>query len=172
MPSMRLVKAEGEASWQQASTILFEVVKRMDAKNRSFWTAEQVSVSSLREAYELSQLYWLQLDDELAGLVFLMDMDTYYWPEKTDRTSLFFHKLAIRPAYTGLGLGAAALAEIRQFARRNGYAHVRLDCRDREPLHQFYAGNGFSLVDVKPLGGRKVARYELPVNHPQVVKNP
>lgn len=158
---MKLIPAESEDDWDEAANLLSAAAHHLDSTGSGLWSSDQISSDTLRNEYELSHLFWLLNQEKKVGLVFLMDKDYFFWPEPHIRSSLFFHKLAIHPEFSGKGLGKIALDEIRRYAKKNGYEWVRLDCDDRPPLHKFYTENGYSLVDIKPIDKYMVARYEL-----------
>lgn len=160
---MELIQAEHENEWHQAENLLSATILHLNSIDAGLWSPDQISSKRLREEYELRQLFWLEHQEKRIGLVFLMDIDPTFWPEPHIHSSLFFHKLAIHPDFSGKGLGKIALDEIRRYAKRNGYEWVRLDCDDRPPLHRFYQENGYSLIDIKPMDKYMVARYELQV---------
>lgn len=160
---MNIVKASNELDWVTASSLLSQVVDRLNGLERPLWAKEQVSVAGLQQSYQLEELHFL-VEDELAGLVFLQESDPLFWPEITSQDSLFIHKLAIDPARAGEQLGQKALSAITSEAKQRDFNWVRLDCDDRPELHRFYQGNGFEMIDIKQVGEFQVARYQLTTN--------
>lgn len=158
---MELVASKSESDWELASAMLLEVVEWLNSKGASLWSKDQVSTKTLRNDYQSNQLFWLSHDSKNVGLIFLMDSDPFFWPEPNLGRSLYFHKLAIHPEYAGRGFGKIALDEVRNYAISNGFEWVRLDCDDREPLHNFYSNSGYELLDIQPMQGYVVARYQL-----------
>ena len=141
--------------------MLFAVADWLYSMNAGLWSKDQVSIESLRNDYQLNQLFWLRHESQIVGLVFLMDSDPFFWPQPDTRSSLYFHKLAIHPSYSKKGFGKLALDKIREYAISKGCEWIRLDCDDRESLHSFYSNNGYQLVDVEPMQEYMVARYQL-----------
>lgn len=158
---MELIPSRNESDWTEASEVLFAVAEWLDSMKARLWSQDQVSAKSLRNTYELDQLFWLRHESQIVGLVFLMDSDPFFWPESNAESSLYFHKLAIHPDHSKKGYGKLALDEIRKYAISKGCRWVRLDCDDRESLHRFYLSNGYQLVDVEPMQEYMVARYQL-----------
>ena len=161
---MKLVSSKSNSDWELASATLLDVVEWLHDKGSKLWSKEQVSAKSLFDNYQLSQLFWLNHDNQNVGLVFLMDSDPFFWPDSNDDRSIYFHKLAIHPKFAGKGLGRIALDEIKNHAISNGFDWVRLDCDDRQALHKFYSNSGYQLVDIKPIDEYMVARYQLLTN--------
>lgn len=157
---MKIKQASSEREWEQASRILLDVVDRLDRLGKSLWTEKQVSVSGLKNSYKLNELYFLD-QAGLAGVVFLQTSDPFFWPELTDDSGLYIHKLAVLPARSGEQLGKQALNTIIDYARENGCKWVRLDCDDRPELHNFYKSAGFTLVDIQQMEEFRVSRYQL-----------
>lgn len=160
---MDIVKAQSEADWVKASEILVRVVENLNKLERTLWTKEQVSVEGLKKAYKFSELHLL-IEKKLVGVVFLQNLDPFFWPEVHERNSLFVHKLAIEPSFAGSGLGVSAMEAVIREADDRGLSWVRLDCDDRPELHRFYQNCGFELVDVKEIDVYQVARYQLLTN--------
>lgn len=162
---IKLRRAIAIEDWQETSELLQSAVRYLHSIHSPLWSEHQVSVEGLKAIYQLDELCFFVGDqDETLGVVFLQTADPYFWPEIAVGDSLFVHKLAIDPVHKGKGYGSAALQLIMREAKARHLRCVRLDCDDREPLHRFYTGNGFKLVDIKMLQEFRVARYELHVN--------
>ena len=157
---MKIEQAKSELDWTKASNLLLRVVERLNELGRSLWTFEQVSIDGLKGYYQLNELYYL-VDSDCIGVVFLQEINPFFWPEVTKNDSLYVHKLAIDPVHSGKNLGQKALHAIVDEAKKHGYRWVRLDCDDRPELHSFYQDFGFELVDIKQMGEFQVARYQL-----------
>jgi GNAT superfamily N-acetyltransferase len=160
---MEIAKAENEIDWARASKLLIRVAERLNNLGRALWSEDQVSVVGLQRSYRLNELHFL-LRKSCVGVVFLQEADPYFWPEVTERDSLYVHKLAIDPPLAGNGLGQLAMEAVMKEADSRGFSWVRLDCDDRPELHRFYQGCGFELVDMKEIEVYQVARYQLLTN--------
>jgi len=161
---MNLVQATKDSDWVIASDMLKAVAMKLKSSGSELWTTNQVSTERLKIDYSLSQLFFLESESTLIGVVFLMDSDPFFWPEAENNSSLFIHKLAVLPEHCGKGYGGEALNLIRGHASDRSLPWVRLDCDDREPLHKFYSRHGFCLVDIKRMETYMVARYQLQSN--------
>ncbi len=95
-----------------------------------------------------------------AGTVTLQWEDLPFWgPRPADAG--YVHRLAVRRAYAGRGLGSRILTwadgEVR--ARRREF--VRLDClTSAKRLHEFYRSNGFRPVGEVTVGGLDCTLFE------------
>ncbi len=161
---MYLEQATSIEDWQAASALLLAVMHNLNRNGHSLWQESQLTLNGLQQQYRDGELYLAKSQDVLVGVVFLQEQDPYFWPEIAERNSLFLHKLAIHPQYQGFDKGKQLIQLAEQEAIQRGLTWLRLDCDDREPLHRFYLGNGFSLVDAKRMGSFSVARYEKPIN--------
>jgi GNAT superfamily N-acetyltransferase len=157
---MKLVKSKSERCWNTASSILKEVVEWLEENNSALWNLEQVSVSSLKESYNIDELYFLEENGENIGLVFLQESDELFWPEVEDRSTLFVHKLSLREEFKSKGYGMYAMNLIKEKARAQGALYIRLDCDVRQVLISFYSACGFTIVDYKKVLEYRVARLE------------
>ena len=160
---MKLIQASNVDDWKRASEILLAVVDKLDAEGKSLWTRHQVSEEGLKQSYKLSELVFFKENGYDIGVAFLQTADPDFWPEIEDNTSLFFHKLAIHPSYSGEGKGAAAVDLIKDFARYHQYRFLRVDCDDRTILRQFYLNLGFDLVCKININNYDLVKFELPI---------
>ena len=140
---MRIHQATDESDWTKASKILFATIQQLNKIGKPLWTEYQISVTGLRNTYQLEELYFFTENEKIVGVVFLQNSDIKFWPELTNGNSLFFHKLAIHPKYSGLKFGSMAIRLIVDHTKKSGFKWVRLDCDNRIELLKFYKSNGF-----------------------------
>ena len=164
---MELLKAENGRSWNQSSDILLAVARNLAQKGHPLWTENQLSQEGLQSAYTLDELHFLVQANDVVGVTFLQQSDKLFWPEIKTRDSMFLHKFAIHPAYSGQRLGQQAIILIKNEAINRGCSWLRLDCDNRQPLHTFYKGCGFKFVDLRQVADFRVARYEMPLSGEQ-----
>jgi ribosomal protein S18 acetylase RimI-like enzyme len=84
-------------------------------------------------------------------------LDTWADPEFWDAPdgAGYVHRLAVRRAWAGQGIGGALLDWAGQRVAAAGGRWLRLDCmRDNKPLHDYYRGLGFEHVRDVELGHR------------------
>ena len=144
---MNLKQTASESDWKKASDILHSVVHRLQSIGRPLWATSQVSVEGLKKSYDLSERHFIVENGQSIGVVFLQTSDPKFWPEVSDHKSQFFHKLAIHPIYSGNKKGNAAIQLIIDYATKNGFEWVRLDCEIRKELFTFQFFN-FSFVSI------------------------
>ena len=71
--------------------------------------------------------------------MFLLESDSFFWPEIEDDSSLFLHKLAVLPELQGKGIGNKMLEWASGYTKRQGKSWLRLDCHGGRPkLRQIY----------------------------------
>ncbi len=142
-----------------------DVMKWFDAKGEPHWTEEQISVEGLKASYKLEESFIAHYKSTPIGCMFLQELDSYFWPEIQDDSSLFLHKLAVLRKFKGRGVAHRMMHWAADYAQRQGKSWVRLDCHGGKPkLRQVYESFGFSMVDRGPIGDfEDVARYELRV---------
>ncbi len=89
------------------------------------------------------QAYLALVHGEPAGAVRLSGKHEIPWEDRQDR-SLYVHSLAVRPKFSGLGVGRAMLQFTENLAREQGKEFVRLDCMAENPrLRQYYVNAEF-----------------------------
>ncbi len=147
-----------------ASEILLATIRRLDSIGKSLWTEVLVLVDGLKSSYNLEELFFIEEDGKSVGVVFLQTSDPKFWPKISDANSLFFHKLAIHPEFSGCNRGEIAIDLILEFAKNNGFRWVHLDCDNRIELLKFYQSIGFSHVDTLHIGCFQVARHQMLTN--------
>jgi GNAT superfamily N-acetyltransferase len=114
----------------------------------------------LRQAVDSGTLYVAEVDGErVATFVMLLD-DPKFWGEQPP-DAVYLHKLAVRRAFAGRGLGAQIVDWIGEEAARRGRAFIRLDCqRDLPGIRRYYEGLGFELRGELERGDFAWALYE------------
>ncbi len=157
---MYLEQAQTIQDWQAASRLLLDVMKDLNRKGCTLWIESQLTLDALKKQYQEGELHLAKSNGALVGVAFLQEQDPYFWPEITERNSLFLHKLAIHPQYRGFNKGKQLIQLAEQEAIQRDLIWLRLDCDDREPLHRFYLTNNFSLLDIQSKDGFTFARYQ------------
>ena len=156
---MYLEQAKNIKDWQAASKLLLDVMENLNHQHLTLWNESQLTLDGLKKQYKDDELYLVKNQGTLEGVIFLQEIDPYFWPELTSRDSLFLHKLAIHPKHKGFNKGTELIRLAEQEATKRGLTWLRLDCDDREPLHNFYQCNNFQLIDIKIINQFTVARY-------------
>jgi ribosomal protein S18 acetylase RimI-like enzyme len=97
----------------------------------------------LAERTERDELFVVDLDGEPAATFTLLWDDASFWGEQPPDAA-YLHKLAVRRAFRGRGLGARIVEWAERRAAAAGRAYLRLDClRDNVGIRGYYERLGF-----------------------------
>jgi ribosomal protein S18 acetylase RimI-like enzyme len=89
------------------------------------------------------ELFVVDLDGEPAATFTLLWDDTPFWGEQPPDAA-YLHKLAVRPAFRGGGLGARIVEWVERRVEAAGRSYLRLDClRDNLGIRGYYERLGF-----------------------------
>jgi len=114
----------------------------------------------LRQSVAGGSLYVVDVDGEPAATFTLLLDDRKFWGERPP-DAVYLHKLAVRRARAGQGLGARIVEWIGDEAERLGRAYIRLDCqRDLPGIRRYYERLGFELRGEVERGDFAWALYE------------
>jgi GNAT superfamily N-acetyltransferase len=115
----------------------------------------------LAHRIERGELYLVEVDTEPAATLTLLLEDPYFWGERPP-DAVYLHKLAVRRAFAGRGLGAAIVEWVDEHAASAGREFVRLDCQRDDPgIRAYYERLGFEHRGDKDDDSRfPVALYE------------
>jgi GNAT superfamily N-acetyltransferase len=107
-------------------------------------------------------LYMVEVEGRAAATFTLLVDDPKFWGERPP-DAVYLHKLAVRRAFAGRGLGARIVEWVGEEAARRGRAFVRLDCqRDLPGIRRYYERLGFELRGELERGSFAWALYERP----------
>jgi GNAT superfamily N-acetyltransferase len=97
---------------------------------------------------EAGEVHLASVDDVVIGTVTLQWEDPRFWGEAgTDGRAGYIHRLAVRRARAGAGIGARLLAWADERVREGGRDCLRLDVvSDNAPLRRYYERSGFAYV--------------------------
>jgi GNAT superfamily N-acetyltransferase len=97
----------------------------------------------LRRGIDRGEIYVVDVDGQPAATVTLLWDDPFYWGERLP-DSVYLHKLAVRRAFAGRGLGTQIVDWVEREAASAGRKFVRLDCiRDNPGIRAYYERLGF-----------------------------
>jgi GNAT superfamily N-acetyltransferase len=103
----------------------------------------------LRQRIANDELFVIEADGERVGTFTLLEDDPWFWGERPP-DAVYLHKLAVRRAFAGRGIGADAVEWVDAEAARRGRAFIRLDCqRDLPGIRRYYERLGFVVVGEK-----------------------
>jgi ribosomal protein S18 acetylase RimI-like enzyme len=97
----------------------------------------------LAERIDRDELFVVDVDGEPAATFTLLWDDTSFWGEQPSDAA-YLHKLTVRPAFRGRGLGARIVEWVEVRTAAAGRAYLRLDClRDNAGIRGYYERLGF-----------------------------
>jgi GNAT superfamily N-acetyltransferase len=110
------------------------------------WKPGEFSRASFLEQISREEVYIGLIDGKPAGTFILQWSDTFWWGEQPPDAG-YIHKLAIRPAYTGQGVGREMLKWAEGRTRAQGRKFLRLNClaEDRK-IRDYYENAGFTYL--------------------------
>ena len=121
----------------------------MQEKGIFQWNEQYPSLKRLKEDIQKEELYLLEEEEELKGIIVLTpQMDEEYipivWLTPKSTKNLYVHRLATRAKEWGSGSGRKLMDFAEDFARKNGYVSVRLDTFSQNKRNQrFYEVRGY-----------------------------
>ena len=114
----------------------------------------------LRQRIARGELYVVEVDGEPAATFTLLVDDPKFWGERPP-DAVYLHKLAVRRAFAGQGLGVRIVEWVVSEAERRGRTFIRLDCqRDLPGIRRYYERLGFELRGELERGDFAWALYE------------
>ncbi|WP_427184659.1 GNAT family N-acetyltransferase [Bordetella bronchialis] len=117
-----------------------------------------------RLALDQGGFYVIEHQGLPAGMLSLLWQDEEYWGPRLPDAG-YLHRLSVRDAFRGRGLGGYAIGWCADQVRINRRRHLRLDCDVRNTkLCAYYEALGFRRVSTQPISADYVASlYERPV---------
>ena len=122
--------------------------KGMQEKGIFQWNEHYPSLERLQEDINKKELYVLEENNVLEGIVVLTpDMDEEYIPVEwftPNGNNLYVHRLATHPKKWGSGNGRKLMDFAEAFAKEQKYISVRLDTFSKNERNQkFYEARGY-----------------------------
>lgn len=116
------------------------------------WNEYYPSKEVLLKDIELNQIWKLEVENEIAGIIVLTEIvDSEYKNVKwlTENSSnLYIHRLAVHPKFQGKGLAQQLMNFAEDFARNKNYKSVRLDTFSQNKRNQhFYKQRGYQKLE-------------------------
>lgn len=124
----------------------------MQKKGIFQWNEFYPSLQRLRQDIEEDELFILEENDELLGIMVLSPkMDEEYFPVAwltPIGPNLYVHRLATHPNLWGKGYGQQLMDFAEDFARAHDYISVRLDTFSQNIRNQkFYESRGYKRLE-------------------------
>lgn len=150
MERVELIRA-GAADVELVAGILEEATVLARSRGFDLWPVP-FPRDELLALIERHEVYVLLVDGTPAGTFRLQWADPEWWGEDDGRAG-YVHKLAVRRAFSGRGLGARMLDLAAERILASGRSLLRLDTQAENPaLNRYYADCGFVLVDTVTVG--------------------
>lgn len=161
MTKLHITQA-GRKDLPEVRAILCEAAAWLASHGKAMWQASDFSEERLGPAIDAGE-YWLAWKDEQSvGVLRFQLHDPWFWPEITDDSSAFVHRLAVKRCAARTGVSSALLDFAQTRAKSLGKMFLRLDCvADRTALRRFYETYGFCFHSLFDLDQWRLARYEL-----------
>ena len=126
--------------------------KHMIDKEIYQWNELYPSKEVLQKDIVLQQLWKLEVDHKIIGLIVLTDIeDAEYkdikWLTKNHQ-NLYIHRLAVHPEFQGKGYAQKLMDFAENYAFKNNYVSVRLDTFSKNKRNQeFYKKRNYIQLD-------------------------
>lgn len=162
---IKIVKAESD-DLDTVLEVLRDAANWLLSKGIDQWRPESFSRQSIAEKIKLEEVYLAKQKQRPIGTITLQWSDKFFWVDD-DTDAGYVHKLAIKPSYTGKGLGRQLLEWAERATKAAGKNCLRLDCMFENPrIRQYYEDAGFEYRgEVKGVGWR-AALYEKQLTNP------
>lgn len=126
------------------------------------WTMEELSYEAFVTRYRVEDIIVLYEDNIPICTCVLQWSDVDFWPEVSDWTSGFLHKIAIRRWYAGGTYIRKLLDFILLECQRRNISTLRIDVDSSRPhLCKYYESLGFSYIDTVKRLEFMVKRYAM-----------
>ncbi len=156
---IRVVKAESQ-DLDTVLEILRDAASWLLSKGIDQWRPESFSRETIAEKIKLGEVYLAKKNQQLVGTITLQWSDRFFWVDD-DTDAGYVHKLAIKPSYTGKGLGQQLLEWAEQTTKAAGKNYLLLDCMFENPrIRRYYEDAGFTFRGEVRGVGWNAALYE------------
>lgn len=150
------------------ANILSAAAAYLAENGNALWGTEEVNEAAVKDHVRAGRYHIALVAEEPVGVFRFELEDRMFWPEVTDGSSAFIHKIAVYPHKQGQDIAQALLSHACELARQHDRHFLRLDCINGRPkLRAIYERFGFSHHSVKNLGDRLFDRFEFEVATPK-----
>jgi ribosomal protein S18 acetylase RimI-like enzyme len=141
-------------------SILTEAGEWLAAKGIPMWGPGRFRAQVIASSIERGEVYLAMQGRWAIGTIALQWSDTVIWGDDAGDAA-YVHRLAIRRAFAGKGLGFHLLRWAESAAAAQGKRYLRLDCMAENPvLREYYERAGFEYRGETCGEGWTAARYE------------
>ena len=138
-----LIKKASKPDLEQLLSIVKSCGQKLIEQGIFQWNEEYPSKEILIEDIELQELWKLEEENKIIGLIVLTEKeDVEYqhvkWLTKNEH-NLYIHRLAVHPKFQGKGYAQKLMDFAEKYAKENGYYTIRLDTFSQNRRNQqFY----------------------------------
>ncbi len=116
------------------------------------WNELYPSKEILQKDIALKQLWKLEIDHKIIGLVVLTEIEDAEYKEvkwlTNNRQNLYIHRLAVHPNFQGKGYAQKLMDFAENYALKNNYISIRLDTFSQNKRNQeFYKKRNYIQLD-------------------------
>ncbi|KIL41638.1 hypothetical protein SD70_05815 [Gordoniibacillus kamchatkensis] len=156
---LELVKASPH-DIKEIHAMWLEAADWMKSRGIDQWREDQLTVEIAEYCLATTELFVVKENGRAAGSFFIIDSDPHIWGDD-DGGCGYLHRLVVRRAYAGRGLGFKLLDLAERHLRASGKKMFRLDCMADSPkLNEFYTRAGFTYRGRKDGNGWSASLYE------------
>jgi GNAT superfamily N-acetyltransferase len=124
--------------------ILEDAARWLVSRGIDQWRPGSFDRHAFAARIERGEVYLALVGDQPAGTLTLQTSDPLFWPDAPD-DALYLHKLAVRRAYAGQGLGYRLLQWAERTTAAAGKTYLRLDCMaESTAMRAYYEDAGFN----------------------------
>ena len=134
-----LIRLARTSDLPQLMTLVRHVIPLMRAEGIYQWDETYPTEKDFAADINLGQLWIADIDGALAGIVAItQDQYPEYVQAGLDisEQAMVAHRLAVDPAYRGLGVAFALMQQVETVARQKGIAILRVDTNTQNPATQ------------------------------------
>lgn len=138
-----VIKKASEQDLYQLLSVVKSCGKNLIEQGIFQWNEKYPSVEDLRNDIELQELWKLEFENTIVGLIVITEIeDAEYkqvkWLTKNQK-HLYIHRLAVHPNFQGKGFAQKLMDFAEKFAIENNYNSIRLDTFSQNKRNQqFY----------------------------------
>ncbi|MEF2967229.1 GNAT family N-acetyltransferase [Paenibacillus sp. M1] len=142
--------------------LLLEAANWMESVGIKQWNPGQFTGEEIASYFAKRDIYLFMGKDGPVGLFTLQDRDPDYWGALDQAGYSYLHRLTVRPAYRGHGLGREFIYWAAKRSRELGRSGLRFDCwSENRKLNPYYEALGMEKRGVGQLNGRQYVLYEM-----------
>lgn len=146
-------------------TLWREAADWIASKGIDQWRADSLHEETVKNQLAHSEVYILKVEDQVLGSLAIQWSDPFIWGDLDNDESGYVHRLVVRRAYRGHGIGRHLLDWAAQYIKQHGKRYIRLDCMADNPrLNEYYKGLGFVYIGRFDGNGWSANLYERPVD--------